>query len=380
MSLASRSGRRLGQSDRRMQPLQHREVSAQCPFFSDVSCSPSILGRSCARTLPVGTVGTMSADIDPWRFQRWAFNTSTGSVGRKAVLVALAVMADVNTGRCEARQDTLAQQVEADARTVRRHLRDLEGAGLIARRHQYRIDHKRRNDEFLLLAPWVEAWPDGMPVPKHTATGQSDPYRTESARPTGQNQPDLPDRIDPSYRTPVSAQEQPLKNDHLRTTKPPDPLSVDFEDWIAHHIAVTDNRAMTKAGTQAHARVLSAYKARRAEYPDEDLRLVSVGAMADDYRRENGYTDAESVLRPSAVPKLLERGAQVPVDANPRVVSRLEEVRANVSSGGFFEPARAAKARDDLEAMGFEIIELEKAPWVQLRRVKRETQTGVGSA
>ena len=109
---------------------------------------------------------------DPWAFQRWAFEVRTGNPTRKAVLVSLAVMADTNTGRCEAEQATIAQQIENGERTVRRALADLEAAILIARRHQYRRDGARRCDEFLLLAPWVSEWPDGEALPARAAGGR----------------------------------------------------------------------------------------------------------------------------------------------------------------------------------------------------------------
>jgi hypothetical protein len=102
---------------------------------------------------------------DPWAFERWAFETTTGSSGRKAVLVVRAAMADTNTGRCEAKVATVAQACEMGDRTVRTHLKALESAGVIARRAQFRADRGRRGDEFLLLPPWVGEWPDGTPLP-----------------------------------------------------------------------------------------------------------------------------------------------------------------------------------------------------------------------
>jgi hypothetical protein len=129
---------------------------------------------------------------DPWAFQRWAFETKTGSYARKAALVALAVMADASTGRCEAKQETLGQQTELSTRTVRKALKDLEAAGLVARRHQYRADGKRRGDEFLLLAPWIETWPDGLAARDDTSAtsgtsrpllaARDDPARTTTSR------------------------------------------------------------------------------------------------------------------------------------------------------------------------------------------------------
>lgn len=114
----------------------------------------------------------------PWKFQRWAFETQTGSVARKAVLTALATMADMESGRCEAKQTTIAQWVELGERAVRGHLAALEADGLIARRPQFRRDGRRRGDEYLLLAPGVYEWPDGQPA--RSAGGQND-RRNESS-------------------------------------------------------------------------------------------------------------------------------------------------------------------------------------------------------
>lgn len=102
---------------------------------------------------------------DPWHLQKWAFAQTVGNPVRKSVLMALAVMADSNTGRCEARQKLLAQWTEAGHATIAKHLKGLEDQGLIARRAQFRHDRGRRSDEYLLLAPGVDEWPDGQPVP-----------------------------------------------------------------------------------------------------------------------------------------------------------------------------------------------------------------------
>lgn len=134
---------------------------------------------------------------DPWHFQRWAFATPTGSCARKAVLNALAVMADTNTGRCEAKVGTISRGTEMGERSVRTHLKALAEAGLLARRPQFRMDGGRRGDEFLLLAPGVREWPDGTPVPNLQG---GPPPATVAGAPS------------PS----VAAQEQPLRNDHVR--------------------------------------------------------------------------------------------------------------------------------------------------------------------
>lgn len=136
---------------------------------------------------------------DPWRFQRWAYDTKTGNSARKAVLSMLAMMADMNTGRCEAKQETLAEGCELTDRSVRAHLRSLEEMGLVARRPQWRRDRGRRGDEFLLLAPGVIEWPDGERVHPEGFSG-----------PPGTN-------CNPPRGIETSGQEQPplLTNGHL---------------------------------------------------------------------------------------------------------------------------------------------------------------------
>ena len=158
---------------------------------------------------------------DPWRFQRWAFETKTGNPVRKSVLSMLAMMADATTGRCEAKQDTLAAGVEVTTRAVSNHLRALREMGIIAQRPQFRVDRGRRGDEFLLLAPWVESWPDGQPidrptplnevpgeqaasqgtppndVPGEDRSGGTDPYSPRGTERSGQ---ELPPRNTPSVK------------------------------------------------------------------------------------------------------------------------------------------------------------------------------------
>jgi DNA-binding transcriptional ArsR family regulator len=106
----------------------------------------------------------MAATRDPWAFQRWAYQAKTGDSTSKAVLMALAAMAEKTTGECQASQATLAEFVETSIRTICRHLSRLEERGLIARRHRYSGAGKRASDRFLLLSEWVSEWHDGTPI------------------------------------------------------------------------------------------------------------------------------------------------------------------------------------------------------------------------
>lgn len=88
----------------------------------------------------------------------------------------------------------------------------------------------------------------------------------------------------------------------------PQGATVDFEEW-AEHYQLTTGHTLPRRGTKAFHAIAEHYSARRNEgYAAEDLKLATVGAHADDYRRANGYDTAESILRPTKVAKLVAQG------------------------------------------------------------------------
>lgn len=147
--------------------------------------------------------------MDPWQFQRWAFETKVGNPVRKAVLSMLSMMADCTTGRCEAKQETLAQGCEVTERAVRGHLKALAEAGIIARRPQYRRGGGRRGDEYLLLAPWVTEWPDGERPERTSGLPESPDASFQAAR----NEASGRARNDGSGQE-LPPVERPPQNDH----------------------------------------------------------------------------------------------------------------------------------------------------------------------
>ena len=139
---------------------------------------------------------------DPWWIQRWARAQRVGNSARKLLLQLLAEAADHNTGACEPKQATLAEWAELSTRALRSHLQTLETAGLIARREQRRMDGGRRSDQYLILAPGITEWPEGVPVappeessyppgsllptpPEAAASGQGQPQRDRPLREGG---------------------------------------------------------------------------------------------------------------------------------------------------------------------------------------------------
>lgn len=86
------------------------------------------------------------------------------------------------------------------------------------------------------------------------------------------------------------------------------PSDPEFEDWMQDHEQVTGHRPH-RAGTKALTELAASYRARRAEgWTVVDLKLATLGAHADDHRRDNGYDVAESVVRPKKVGDLVAKG------------------------------------------------------------------------
>lgn len=94
---------------------------------------------------------------------------------------------------------------------------------------------------------------------------------------------------------------------------PPTPLrgiTPEFSEWIAHHQDVTGHTPPPST-TKAFRSIVESFNARIAEgWTLEGLKAATVGAHRDDHRRENGYTTADSVLRPTKVGALASKGKQ----------------------------------------------------------------------
>lgn len=97
-----------------------------------------------------------------------------GNGTRKLVLWELARSCERSTGYGWVDVDALAEIAECRPSTVRGHLGDLERAGVLARRREYR-GGERTADAFLLLSDDAAAWPGDEPLlreaPAHAGNG-----------------------------------------------------------------------------------------------------------------------------------------------------------------------------------------------------------------
>jgi DNA-binding transcriptional ArsR family regulator len=139
----------------------------------------------------------------------WAKRQQTGSVGRKAVLMALAE----RTGEeptCFPSQRLLAEETEQGERTVRRHLDDLETAGLITSSRRYvgadgePLPRGKACNQYRLL----------VDQPAKLAAGQTGDQPAKPSRPTGQQEPtNRPNEHDQPAT--AMAAEEPLEDPSL---------------------------------------------------------------------------------------------------------------------------------------------------------------------
>jgi hypothetical protein len=81
-----------------------------------------------------------------------------------------------------------------------------------------------------------------------------------------------------------------------------------FDDFLAYHRQTTGHTP-PREGTAALRDLAEQFNGRLDEgYSLDDLKAAVDGAWGDEYRREKGYTTADSVLRPTKVAALIERG------------------------------------------------------------------------
>lgn len=117
----------------------------------------------------------------------------------------------------------------------------------------------------------------------------------------------------------------------VEVENPPTPLTGDspierqatglgFDEWLLDHSTVT-GRTPPKAGSKARTKLAGLYVACCGEIeevpPLPALKLATRGAHKNDFRREQGYDRAESVLRVTKVRDLIDFGKQKPA-AEPR--------------------------------------------------------------
>lgn len=244
----------------------------------------------------------------------WAWEQDGIGPGAKLLLVAIADRAD-DAGVAFPGHASLAKWCCCARETVGTNMRKLEQEGLVARVERRRPNGSRTSDWIVLGPRWEARFPmvdadvkvhheDVIPLAVKTSHEDSshDDLPPGHVRKTGGPDPSV------NHQDPLSSEKGAVAGAREPSRK--ERLEAEFEDFASTHEHVT-GQAPPRKGTQARRAVFASFCARRQEdYSLADLKLASAGAQADDFRRTRGYTTPESVLRPTMVAGLIERGRQ----------------------------------------------------------------------
>jgi hypothetical protein len=263
----------------------------------------------------------------------WEHSPSEG--GRLLVLLALADHAN-EKGTCWPKIKTLADRARLSERQVKRVLKELVNDGEI------QMPPGRRTEDSPFRVGHFDTGTQATPGDDASDTSKEDAGDTPHVEPS----------VEPSKESP----------------RPIDLV------W-AHYRTVVPGVDKKRLTPRIERLIREALEVR--ELPML-LKAIS-GLAASEYHRDGGWTaikyaigkvnkgesaeDRIDTMAAKAPPNTVVGGPRIdPV----RIQRRLDAIQQNRSSGGFFEPGRAAQAQKDLEEWGFTLIELDKAPWVRL--------------
>jgi hypothetical protein len=128
------------------------------------------------------------AQLGPFEVERWAHGTTTGSVGRKAVLQYLAARAD-ERGSCYPGQRLIGEATEQAERTVRRHIADMTANGLLCHQSRPREDGRGRTSDRYFLHVGGQCAREDCPLLTTPDQPANLAVRTTTNRPTEDDQP-----------------------------------------------------------------------------------------------------------------------------------------------------------------------------------------------
>lgn len=210
----------------------------------------------------------------------WVFKHSEATLGSRLVLLVLADYAHDDGSRAYPSVETIGQKARMSSRAVRSALRKLEAE----RRVEVMGKSQFGTVVYRVLMEEVSSSPASAEV--HDTEGGK--LTTETMSPSSAN-PSLnpPGEKAPSGRVP----EHPS-----------------FPDFLLDHHNVTGH-AIPGISTRRRREIAASYAARLDEgFSPDDMKLATRGAHSDDYRRERGYDTLESVLRPTKIGALVDKG------------------------------------------------------------------------
>jgi hypothetical protein len=152
-----------------------------------------------------------------------------------------------------------------------------------------------RTIERVLDSLVAKDWLDEKPEP-----GQPTSYRVALDRLAREPLPDC--RGHSLKRESTGNRESSTKSQATVSEEP-----IGFSEWLGDHSQVTGHQ-VPRAGTKRRADVAASFAARLGDWSLEELKLATRGAHGDEYRRERGYDTVESILRPTKIGSLVDKG------------------------------------------------------------------------
>jgi hypothetical protein len=214
----------------------------------------------------------------------WVFEHSEAKLGARLVLLVLADHAKKDGTASWPALDTIARETRMSKRAVQDALKKLEAEGHIEQTGVSRAGTR-------IFSVLMRVADSAMAVDDGQGGSSRHPEGAETA-------------TEPSKQQPSKEPSEERAREHE-----------DFAAWLTHHSSVT---ASSEPKGKARKTAASMFSSRRDEgYSLEDLQRATLGAFNDEFRREHGYFDHISVLRPTKVAALIEKGKRGKVTIDP---------------------------------------------------------------
>jgi hypothetical protein len=231
----------------------------------------------------------------------WVLEHSEATLGSRLVLIALADVGHDDGSKCFPAVETIAAKSRMSRKAVQVALRKLE-----TERH-IEATGRTRNGTIIYTIRGVDSSPVG---------GEDTSRRGEATSSRGEDT----SRVSGEDSSPKPFNRQdPLGN---LNGSMPEPMG--FEEWLAHHCEVT-GQTPPGGSTKARAELARKYGALTGEGRSlDDMKLASVGAHADSWRREHSRDFPRNVLVSEQIDELIEKGRRAAKGSDKPKQSRFE--------------------------------------------------------
>jgi len=237
----------------------------------------------------------------------WVLEHSEATLGSRLVLIGLADVGHDDGTKCFPSIETLAHKTRMTRRAVQAALRKLEDEGHIE------ATARTRQGVIVYTIKGVE------PSPPDAEGGVADDTRGVASSAGG---------VVDDRRLGVDSSPNPLTTINSKGTKGALPEPMGFEEWLAAHCELT---GQTPPGgtTKARADLARKYGALTGEGRSlDDMKLASLGAHSDSWRREHGKDFPRNVLVSEQVDELIEKGRRAQAKTTKAPAGKMVRTKA----------------------------------------------------